>query len=96
MNAITLENISKSYKGSPLYENASAEIPEGQITAIAGPNGSGKSVLLRMMCGLVRPDHGTVIFTSHNAEDIDLLAEHIYHVEGGALVYEQGQARTRS
>lgn len=59
-NVITLSEVSKAYKGVSLYENATATFPAGQITALAGPNGSGKSVLLRMMCGFVRPDAGTV------------------------------------
>lgn len=59
-NVINLSGVSKAYKGVSLYENATATFPAGQITALAGPNGSGKSVLLRMICGFVRPDAGTV------------------------------------
>ncbi|MEO8471633.1 MAG: ATP-binding cassette domain-containing protein [Chryseolinea sp.] len=35
-------------------------IPAGTITALYGPSGSGKSSIVRMICGLMRPDHGTI------------------------------------
>ena len=60
MPVISVDKISKSYRGQTLFEGASAEFDSGQITAITGPNGSGKSVLFRMICGFTRPDAGSI------------------------------------
>ncbi len=35
-------------------------VPEGCLYGLIGPGASGKSVLLKMITGLMRPDHGTV------------------------------------
>ena len=35
-------------------------MPAGEIVAIVGPSGCGKTTLLELICGLQRPDGGTV------------------------------------
>lgn len=60
MPVITVDTVSKSYRGRALYRETTFEIGEGAITSLAGPNGSGKSVLFRMLCGFLAPDSGTI------------------------------------
>lgn len=36
------------------------QIEEGKIVAIVGPSGCGKSTLLNLLCGLLKPDNGTI------------------------------------
>lgn len=60
MEVISLNQVSKSYRGKTLYRDVSFSITEGSIISIAGHNGSGKSVLFRLMCGFVAPDSGTI------------------------------------
>lgn len=43
-----------------IYESASMVLERGGLYALTGPNGSGKSVLLKMICGFVVPDTGSV------------------------------------
>lgn len=57
---VKLEHIKKAYKGNVLFTDLNLQVQKGKSCAIVGVNGSGKSVLLRMVCGLVRPDGGTV------------------------------------
>ncbi|MEO5325156.1 ABC transporter ATP-binding protein [Mesorhizobium sp. CC13] len=40
----------------------SLEIEEGEIHSLLGENGAGKSVLMSMICGMVRPDEGEIVF----------------------------------
>lgn len=49
MNAITLQNVSFSYKEKKALKNVSLTIPKGQFVAILGPNGSGKSTLFKIL-----------------------------------------------
>ena len=49
---IELQNISKSYGKTSVYENFSLEIEEGKITCLLGASGCGKTTLLNMLAGL--------------------------------------------
>lgn len=58
--SIELQNISKIIRGISVLQNVSAEFHEGTITGLKGINGSGKTMLMRILCGLIRPSSGTV------------------------------------
>ncbi|WP_288132844.1 ATP-binding cassette domain-containing protein [Microbulbifer sp.] len=58
---IRVENISKSFDGTPVLRDLSFEIPDGRITALLGANGAGKTSCLRIVCGLLKADAGRVL-----------------------------------
>ncbi|AKG05451.1 multidrug ABC transporter ATP-binding protein [Salimicrobium jeotgali] len=60
MSGISLKNISKSYKGTTIFNSINLEIEKGKIHGIIGPNGSGKSVLFKIICGFIFPDSGEI------------------------------------
>ena len=62
MNVVELGNITKTYvkTGRPAVSDLSLSIPEGAVFGLLGPNGAGKSTTVMMLCGLTRPDAGTV------------------------------------
>jgi ABC-2 type transport system ATP-binding protein len=59
-SAISLRNICKAYGKSVIFDDVNLDVPTGCITGISGPNGAGKSILLRVICGLVKPTEGEV------------------------------------
>jgi len=38
----------------------SVEVDQGSLTGLLGPNGCGKTTLLKLMSGVLRPNHGTI------------------------------------
>lgn len=65
MNLINIENISKSYTDSLLFDTASFSVNEQEKVGIIGINGTGKTTLLKMIVGLEQPDQGTITRANH-------------------------------
>ncbi len=60
-NSIVLSGIYKSFGDNVIFENYSHTFDAGSITAICGHSGRGKTTLLRIICGLEKPDSGIVM-----------------------------------
>ena len=59
---IKIENLTKTFKGSKVLDNISYSFDSGKIYGLSGRNGSGKTMLMRAICGLIRPTDGFVEF----------------------------------
>ncbi len=57
---IQVHHISKCYD-SPLFKDFSCEIGPKEKVAIIGKNGVGKTTLLKILCGMLPPDSGSVV-----------------------------------
>ena len=61
---ISIESIDKSYgEGDDIlqvFKNFSLSLQQGESIGLVGASGSGKSTLLHIICGLDRPDSGSV------------------------------------
>ncbi|MEN4522688.1 peptidase domain-containing ABC transporter [Pantoea agglomerans] len=56
-------NLSYSYdtQSLPVFSNLNISVLPGENVAITGPSGTGKSTLMKVLCGLLKPDNGRVI-----------------------------------
>lgn len=59
---LILKEITKKYPDFTLSVDLS--LPSDKITAILGRSGSGKTTLIHLICGLLRPDSGTISFNN--------------------------------
>ncbi len=60
-DVLTVEGLSMSYPGLPLFTDQSFEIKRGERVAIIGKNGTGKTTILKLINGLLTPDAGKII-----------------------------------
>jgi sulfate transport system ATP-binding protein len=68
--SITLDQVTKRYQGSPVVNDVSLEVGEGEFYVLLGPSGSGKSTLLRAIAGLTGIDHGRVALHGHDVTHV--------------------------
>ncbi len=58
--AVRFEGVTKSFGSNTVLKDLSFDIERGSAVAILGRSGTGKSVTLKLMIGLLEPDHGGV------------------------------------
>jgi branched-chain amino acid transport system ATP-binding protein len=63
---LLIRNISKSFGGVLALKGVSAEMVEGQVSAIIGSNGAGKSTLFNVIGGYLAPDDGEVLLSNED------------------------------
>ena len=57
---INVENICLTLKNRDILTSVSITMEPGNIYGLVGNNGSGKTMLMKVICGLVKPTSGTV------------------------------------
>ena len=58
---LTLNGITKQYAGVTVLDDIALSVSPGEVHALLGENGAGKSTLLKILSGVVRPTHGSII-----------------------------------
>ncbi|MBH3451607.1 ABC transporter ATP-binding protein [Pseudomonas putida] len=66
MSFVSVQNLQKSYAGSPVFENIDCHIERGEFVTLLGPSGCGKSTLLRCIAGLTPVDSGQILLDGHD------------------------------
>ncbi|WP_345949913.1 ABC transporter ATP-binding protein [Mucilaginibacter sp. PAMB04274] len=67
--------LSKTYASGKALDNVTIKMEPGQICGLLGRNGAGKTTLFRILCGLVKPDSGSVDITSTRPKPIGGIIE---------------------
>ena len=57
---IELKNVTKTISKKEILSNINQQFDEGKCYLISGPNGCDKTMLLRMICGLIKPTTGEI------------------------------------
>lgn len=58
--SIAARHVVKEFSGQVALNNVSLEIPSGQVLGLLGPNGAGKSTFMRLVCGYLPPNSGSL------------------------------------
>ena len=63
---LEIKTLSKYFGGVKAVDNLDLQVERGEIMGLIGPNGSGKSTLVNLVCGVLKPASGEVIFEGHS------------------------------
>ena len=65
-------NLNFSYSDTLVVSDFSIKLERGKIFMLSGPNGSGKSTIIKLICGLLKPDSGNITI---NGEDLNSFSD---------------------
>ena len=60
MAKVQFYNVSFSYGDKKIIQNLSLEVNDGEIMGVIGPSGCGKTTLIRLLCGFIKPETGSI------------------------------------
>ncbi len=66
MSFVSIQNLEKTYAGSPVFKDINFDIRRGEFITLLGPSGCGKSTLLRCIAGLTPVDSGKILLDGHD------------------------------
>ena len=82
---IEVQNVNKSFGEEHVLKDVSHSFETGKIHGIVGNNGSGKTVLMKCICGFMRPTEGKVLVNGKVIhKDMDFLPS------AGIIIEEPG------
>jgi ribose transport system ATP-binding protein len=84
---LAMRGISKRFAAVQALDKVNLEVEGGEVHAIVGENGAGKSTLMHILCGVYRPDEGTITFDGSPNVRID--NEQAARRLGVAIVYQE-------
>lgn len=59
-SVVSVTDVTFSYNGLPVLEDANLTVAEREFAVVVGPNGGGKTTLVKLLLGLYQPSKGTV------------------------------------
>lgn len=63
---IEVSDIQYSYGATRAVNGITFAIAPGEVVGFLGPNGAGKSTTVKMLTGMLRPDHGSITMLGHD------------------------------
>lgn len=71
--AVQVRGVQAAYSSErKILSDVDLYAPAGKVVALVGPSGEGKTTLLRLILGLIRPEHGQVTLVDSNGKSYPL------------------------
>ena len=66
MTLLEARSVTKRFAGITALDDVSLTMERGEAVGLIGPNGAGKTTFFNCLLGMLRPDHGNVVFDGRN------------------------------
>lgn len=68
---VQTKNLTLTFGKQTVLKDINIDIPKGQTLVLIGESGCGKTMLLKCLCGLMRPSKGAVLFDGQDLHSLD-------------------------
>jgi ribose transport system ATP-binding protein len=85
-DAVRMTGVSKSFGGIKALQGADLVLARGEIHALLGENGAGKSTILKILCGVEKPDSGMIEIDGRR---FDALTPETARRAGIAMIFQE-------
>ena len=83
--AVSVVDVSRSFGALKALNGVTLQVRKGEIYGLLGPNGAGKTTLIRLICGLLAADAGTVTVLDQRMPNVAVLRQIGYMTQQAAL-----------
>ena len=83
--AVDIQDVSKSFGAYKALNGVTLRVRRGEIYGLLGPNGAGKTTLIRLICGLLEANAGTVTMLGQRMPNVAVLRQVGYMTQQAAL-----------
>jgi len=90
---IKVENLKKRFGKTVALDNVSFEAMKGEIFGLLGPNGAGKTTMIKLLCGLLKADSGTITLDGRTNPRLVEVRMSLGMVPQALAIYEELSAR---
>ena len=91
---INIDGLSKSFGSIKALDNLNLNVKKGELLGIIGPNGAGKTTAIRIICCILKPDHGDVTVDGYSIHKDPLKIKSIIgYLPEEPNLYERFKAR---
>lgn len=87
---IKAEKLTKKFEDIVAVDSVSVEIKEGSVFGMVGTNGAGKSTFLRMACGILKPDAGSVSVDGEEVYENPVAKQKVFYISDDAYYLNNG------
>lgn len=67
---LEIRGLCKSFGGIVVADSIDLDLTAGRVLGLIGPNGAGKTSLFNLVCGVVKPDAGSIMLDGHPLEGL--------------------------
>lgn len=87
---ISIQNVTKYFDRIKALDQITATIGEGQVFGLIGTNGAGKSTLMRAMCGVLKPDEGSVLIDGESIYENPAKKQQLFYISDDQYFFANG------
>ena len=87
---IEARNLTKKFDDIMAVDHINAKIRDGYVFGLIGTNGAGKSTFLRMACGVLKPDEGTIQIDGENVYENPKVKSRFFYISDDQYFFGNG------